>query len=353
MTRKNITLIIVIAGIIGSIAYLQLSKPKRVHADAQQIITETKSEKASKYPLAKELTDVQGFINAKPFSIQDEIGKKVILIDFWTYSCINCQHTTPYLNAWWKQYEDDGLLIIGVHTPEFEFEKKYDNVVEATKRFGIKYPVVQDNNYGTWSAYNNSYWPRKYLIDIDGYIAYDHIGEGGYDETEQKIRELLTERKQRLGESGEINKNMASLETTQTTNTRPGSPETYFGAMRNEYLTNGIRGKIGIQNLKTPTTLQTNALYLTGSWNITKEYAENIDANSKTIFQFNATKVNLVAESEKATKIYITLDGKDMGSAEISKSQLYNIVSLSAQGTHTLELRAASPNVHFYTYTFE
>ena len=149
----------------------------------------------SKYPRFAELANPDGYLNTDhDITIGEYIGKKVILVDFWTYSCINCQRTLPYLTSWDEKYRDEGLLIIGVHTPEFGFEKEYDNVKRAIEKFNIKYPVVQDNEYQTWRAYKNRYWPRKYLIDIDGYIVYDHIGEGAYDETEEKIREVLKER---------------------------------------------------------------------------------------------------------------------------------------------------------------
>src|SRR3989338_2998501 len=145
----------------------------------------SREEKSKQYQLAKEITTPDGFINTddKPIILNDLIGKKVILMDFWTYSCINCQRTTPYLNSWYEKYKDAGLEIIGMHTPEFDFEKKYENVEKAVKQFGIKYPVVLDNDRATWQAYKNYYWPHKYLIDIDGFIIYDHIGEGGYAET--------------------------------------------------------------------------------------------------------------------------------------------------------------------------
>ena len=145
-------------------------------------------EKSKRYSVAKEITTPDGFINTdgKPVTIGEFVGKKVVLLDIWTYSCINCQRTTPYLNAWYEKYKDDGLVIIGLHTPEFEFEKVYQNVLDATNRLGIKYPVVLDNDYSTWNAYQNRFWPRKYLIDIDGFVVYDHIGEGAYEETETK-----------------------------------------------------------------------------------------------------------------------------------------------------------------------
>ena len=118
---------------------------------------------------------------------------KVVLIDFWTYTCINCIRTLPYVKSWHEKYADQGLVILGVHTPEFEFEKVYENVVAATEKFELEYPVVQDNDFNTWNAFSNRYWPAKYLIDHEGRIRYSHFGEGAYDETEMKIREILTE----------------------------------------------------------------------------------------------------------------------------------------------------------------
>lgn len=141
----------------------------------------------SQFKLAPELTGISGYINTadgQKLTLADLKGK-VVIVDFWTYSCINCIRTIPYLNAWYDKYADKGLVIVGVHSPEFEFEKNYDNVKTAVEKFGIKYPVVQDNDKGTWNAYQNRYWPHKYLIDDEGYIRYDHIGEGGYADTEK------------------------------------------------------------------------------------------------------------------------------------------------------------------------
>jgi thiol-disulfide isomerase/thioredoxin len=155
--------------------------------------------KKMKYSMYKELVNPSGFVNSDPFQLKDIVGKKVILLDVMTYSCINCQRTFPYANAWYEKYKDKGLEIVAIHTPEFAFEHKIENVRDAMTKFGIKFPVVLDNDYGTWNAYGNNYWPRKYLIDIDGFVTYDHIGEGGYDETELQIKNALKERAERLG----------------------------------------------------------------------------------------------------------------------------------------------------------
>ncbi|HET6726981.1 MAG TPA: thioredoxin family protein, partial [Nitrososphaeraceae archaeon] len=137
----------------------------------------------SQFKKAPEFTGIASYINTNATQLSDLKGK-VVLVDFWTYSCINCIRTLPYLVDWNHKYSDKGLVIVGVHSPEFEFEKNIDNVKQAVTRFGIKYPVLLDNDHGTWNAFQNSYWPRKYLVDSEGYIRYDHIGEGGYVETE-------------------------------------------------------------------------------------------------------------------------------------------------------------------------
>lgn len=175
------------------------SEPSAVQPSKNNFLT--LAQKAAKYPLAPEIVDPNGFINTdgQPITLAQFKGKKVVLIDFWTYSCINCQRTIPYLNDWYKKYSDQGLEIIGISTPEFSFEKVQSNVQQAVTSLGIKYPVVLDNNMGTWNAYGNEYWPREYLVDIDGYIVHDHAGEGDYADTEQAIQQALAERDSRLG----------------------------------------------------------------------------------------------------------------------------------------------------------
>lgn len=200
--NKKIILAIVILIIIASIYYLQKQRTniELELVNVTQVTTESDAksiirikEKEEKYIHAPELQGITGYLNLNnsTITLQENIGKKVILIDFWTYSCINCQRTFPYLNEWWRKYKDQGLLIIGVHSPEFEFEKKRENVENAIKEFGIEYPVVQDNNFQTWRAYRNHYWPAKYFIDIDGFFVYGHFGEGDYELLEKKIQELF------------------------------------------------------------------------------------------------------------------------------------------------------------------
>jgi len=141
---------------------------------------------------APEFTGIEKWLNSDPLTLQQLRGK-VVLVDFWTYTCINCIHTIPYVKEWNEKYKDKGLVVVGVHTPEFPFERLTSNVEQAIKRFGITYPVAQDNRYATWKAYNNLYWPAFYLIDKEGRITYTHFGEGRYKETEAEIQRLLAQ----------------------------------------------------------------------------------------------------------------------------------------------------------------
>ncbi len=147
----------------------------------------------SQFKKAPEFTGITGFINTHDTIKLADLKGKVVLVHFWTYTCINCIHTIPYLNDWYQEYSNRGLVIVGVQTPEFSDEKNIDNVKTAVNHFQIKYPVILDNNYATWNAYGNNYWPRDYLVDNQGYIRYSHIGEGDYNQTEQMIQSLLAE----------------------------------------------------------------------------------------------------------------------------------------------------------------
>lgn len=139
---------------------------------------------------APEFTGIDQWLNSAPLTMQQLKGK-VVLVDFWTYSCINCANTLPYVKSWYDKYRQQGLVVIGVHTPEYPYERSTDNVRTALKRFDIRYPVAQDNRYATWDAYGNRYWPAAYLFDKNGKLAYTHFGEGAYQDTEAKIQQLL------------------------------------------------------------------------------------------------------------------------------------------------------------------
>ncbi len=165
------------------------NKPKPAVSDAERI-----SRKEAEYPRAEEIQESFGLINTDGVSIEEAAGEKVVLLEFWTYTCYNCQNAQPHINALHEEYADDGLQVIGVHTPEFGFEKDIDNVREAVRQANIRYPVVLDNRYATWNAYDQRFWPAWYLIDADGFVRYKHFGEGAYGETEKKVQELLAEK---------------------------------------------------------------------------------------------------------------------------------------------------------------
>lgn len=361
--QLRIAALVIALGIIGVTLYM-LSDKRNDPSVSAEILTVNgiDKDKDGKYPKAKEIVDPQGFVNTDgaPIAIADYVGKKVILVDFLTYSCINCVRVQPYLNAWHDKYKDKGLQIIGIHTPEFEFEKELTNVERAMKDMEVKYPVVLDNNYGTWRAYQNSYWPRKYIIDIDGYIVYDHIGEGGYEETERTIQELLRERTKRLGQQNGISTEVVKPDGAESVaDSISRTPETYFGSLRNgTHLENGRSGVTGFQNFVAPEILKTNRLYLDGVWTIALEYAEG-QTGSRAKIRVQAQKVFLVAGSIQGAKISVLLDGKPAtapdvfnGNLSVDQETLYRIVELPKWGEHTLELIIEEGPVNIFTFTF-
>ena len=352
---RNILLLAAAAVIVGAIFYFQSLKPDAGPSggEVKPVNLMNREEKAGRYSAAVELVNPSGFLNAETITIGELVGKKVILVDFWTYSCINCQRTLPYLNAWHEKYKDKGLEIIGVHTPEFEFEKDRENVARAIEKFGIKYPVVQDNDYATWSAYANRYWPRKYLIDIDGFIIYDHIGEGAYAETERKIQEALAERAKTLATEEKINGSIVRpAGVFQVESGKVGSPETYFGSDRNEYFANGQPGAAGRQVLKLPDQLFGNRLYLAGEWNIQSEYAQNILPGARIIYGYSAKNVYLVASAEEPVKIKILVDGNLHKEIIVQADQLYHVVGGIDYGVHALEIIVENPGLKAFAFTF-
>lgn len=300
---------------------IQLQKPKQSSSPEASTSAQT----------YVEIVNPAGFVNTDNITIGQLVGKKVILVDFMTYSCINCQRTFPYMVAWYKKYKDQGLEIVGIHTPEFAFEKDINNVRAAMQKFGITYPVVLDNDYGTWHAYGNQYWPHKYLIDIHGNIVYDHIGEGGYEETEMKIRELL----------GESTANGLAIQHLQPQQNFAKSPETYFGTLRNRLLPSMAR----------PLLIAPNTLYLVGEWNITEEYAQAV-ADASVLYRYNAKNVYIVAQADTDTQVDIVQDGTVLRTITIKQSTLYTLIENTQAGEHVLELKPKKPGVRFYAFTF-
>ena len=309
------------------------------------------SDMLPKGPLAPELIPGGEWFNSEPLQLS-ELRRKVVIIDFWTYSCINCQRTFPYLRTWHEKYADDGLVIIGVHSPEFEFEKDVDNVAEAIEDFDLQYPIVQDNNFATWRAYNNRYWPAKYIIDKDGYVRYTHFGEGAYDETEEVIQELLRE-------TGAEDVNQSINNPTYRNSS--GTPETYlgFGRMRGLASPDGVvRGSVS--EYSQPSTLRSNEFAFEGDWIVEEEYS-NPQEGSALYLNFEAKEVFLVMnskEGESKVRVYVDDEvqygGVDVvdGVVTVDSDTLYKLIDLPEPGRHILKLEFLDDNTEVYAFTF-
>ena len=353
---------IVVLAIVAAIFFLQKSKVSP-QAGTGNIKAELKE---NKYPKAPDFAGIERWINSEPLKI-GQLKGKVVLVDFWTYTCINCIRTLPYLKDWDKKYRDKGLVIVGVHTPEFEFEKKYENVLKAVNEYQLKYPVAQDNNYATWQLYQNRYWPHKYLIDVDGYIRYDHIGEGSYDETEKMIQQLLNERMERLDKKNGINVTITKP-TEDTEFQKIGTPEIYFGYQFD-------RGNLGYQGLKPDAIVDfkispnpyKNFVYLSGKWKYNADNMELISNDGEIFLIFEAKKVNIVAGSANNSNVFVYLDngklneknrGNDVifeGSSSIAKVnefKLYNVASAEDYDTHAISMVVEGKGFKIYTFTF-
>ncbi len=359
--------------------------------------TETEQETASTSPTtptsfgvgspAPEIkSDPGGWINSTPLSLAGSRGQ-VVLIDFWTYTCINCIRTLPYLKAWHESYADDGLRIIGVHTPEFEFEKVKANVEEATAEFGLEYPVIQDNDYLTWRAFNNRYWPAKYLIDKDGVIRYTHFGEGAYQQTEEMIKKLLAETGSDPGvglvspEAPERDPSAYPADHMQGL-----TRELYAGAGRSySALYNGdapyilqqefYQGAEQVVEFADPGDHSNHFLYIQGLWHNGLEsllHARQTEAFEDYIqIKYYAREVNVVMSVEDLAEPYdvrVTLDGVPIDEeaagidvlydeegnsyVRVDTSRMYNVIDSNIFSGRELRLSSNSDDFELYAFTF-
>ena len=317
----------------------------------------------SQFHRAPELAGISNYINSKEFKISDLKGK-VVIVDFWTYSCINCIRTIPYLNAWYEKYADQGLVIVGVHTPEFDFEKNPSNIQAAVQKFGIKYPVVQDNDRATWDAYQNRYWPRKYIIDDEGYVRFDHIGEGGYAETERTIQSLLQERAANIGNTIKIDSSTVNPGSPSVDFGQVNTPELYFGyGYARTPLGNAEGFKPGqtvMYSISDGQEIRPNTIYLSGKWLNNQDNMQLQGGTGRVILDYSAKSVNIVAggkgtlylsEDEQALSARGADVGKD-GSVAIGGQRLYNLVSHNNYGRHQLVIDATGNDFQVYTFTF-
>ena len=249
---------------------------------------------------APNLVGIADYINSTPEQLSKDIEGKVVLYDIWTYSCINCIRTLPYVTAWNEKYADEGLLIIGIHSPEFEFEKDVKNVQMAVDKHGITYPVVLDNEKQTWKAFENIYWPRKYITDHEGYIRYDHIGEGAYQKTEKIIHQLLQERSLSLGMQTASAESFVEIEEFQHTSFR--TPELYFG-----YKFAQGRNQLGSPEgfnpgndvtYSIPKDVKQHYFYLDGTWQNLQGSMKLISDSGSIVLPYHAKEVHIVTGIE-------------------------------------------------------
>jgi thiol-disulfide isomerase/thioredoxin len=327
---------------------------------------------------APEFAQISGYINTpdnSPLTLSSLKGK-VVLVYIWTYTCINSIRPMPYIHDWNQKYFNDGLVVIGVHSPEFQFEKNFTNVKDAVQRFGIKYPVILDSDHGTWNAYRNNYWPRYYLIDSQGYIRYDHIGEGDYNQIEKSIQSLLAERAALMGA------NEISFNTKPATVIKPGSlyyvdlrqnttPEIYIGY-------NTARAPLGnpegfkpeqtvSYSIPSTTNFSPHIVYLQGKW---KNNPDNMELQSdagRIVLTYYGKSVNIIAEGKgggvvsndkEGAAAALTSNnslGADLssdGSFRIDGQRLYNLAIHNNYTAHSIVIDVKGKGFQFYTFTF-
>ena len=311
----------------------------------------------------------------------DNLKRNLVIVNIWTYSCINVLRTLPYLIDWNTKYSDEGLVIVGVHTPEFEFEKNIDNVDKAVEKYGIKYPVIQDNEYKTWNAYGNNYWPRMYLVDDQGHIRYDRIGEGDYDQTEKMVQSLLSERNSKIGmeilesspKPSDVNKTPNNQNKISRFLEQPvgfskiKTPDLYFGHKFKDTPLGNQEGFHPEQVIKyailSNSSIKPNTAYLEGEWKNNLDSMELQSKFGKIVLTYSANSVNLVAGgigqgiahednsllSNKSKGVDI-VDGHKL---LIDGPRLYNIANhQSYDGTHSLIIDIKGKGFQAYTFTF-
>jgi thiol-disulfide isomerase/thioredoxin len=327
--------------------------------------TETRTNKMGQLvlPVEGQLPPLDGlgpWFNSKPLT-REELRGKVVVIDFWTYSCINCLRSIPYVKAWDERYRKEGLVVIGVHAPEFAFEREPANVAKALKDLGITYPVALDNNYDLWRALKNNYWPAHYFVDAQGRIRYHHFGEGDYEGSERVIRQLLAEAGH--APAGQAMAPVAASGAQAGAAMRDiGSPETYIGYARaDRFVSPG-----GLLNDKPKTyagaPLALNQWSLEGPWQVSRQSARSLAAGARINFRFHARDLHLVLGSGtgKPIRYRVMLDGKPVGpnagvdgSGVVNEQRLYQLVRQKGPvRDRTFTIEFLDPGVDAFSFTF-
>ena len=298
---------------------------------------------------APEFAGISTWLNSSPLTVGSLQGKAV-LIQFWTYTCINWMRTLPYITKWYETYKDKSFIVIGVHTPEFAFEKETNNVEQAIKRFGIAYPVAQDNRFSTWKAYQNYAWPAEYLVDKSGKIVLIQFGEGNYGKIEKAIARL-------------VGGSVSDTEPDDPGLGAIGSPEMYFGT--EEVNANGVLEKrpessaiVNTQNsgagervYTAPDDVPLNRFAFSGTWKISADNATLSVDGGEILLRFRAPRVNLVAGSPSSQTLSIVVDGKPQPPVTIQGSQLYSLYS-GVAGEHVLRLTIPKAGLSAFSFSF-
>jgi cytochrome c biogenesis protein CcdA/thiol-disulfide isomerase/thioredoxin len=305
-------------------------------------------------PEAPQFTGIDHWLNSSPLTMAGLRGK-VVLLDFWTYSCINCIRTLPYVEGWYRKYAAEGLVVVGVHTPEFAFEHDTGNVAAAIARFGITYPVAQDNEYATWTVFGNEYWPADYLIDATGHIRSTHFGEGGYNQTETEIRELLAQAGKTALPSAASAAPAPPIIANQT-------PETYIGTDRAASFASPQTAAPGPNSYTFPSSLPNDGFAVSGTFDFQAQYATATVAGDKLELSFYARDVYLVAAADSpvpatvsvtgATGAAVTEDVAAGGSMTIGLARLYHLVHLPSAARGTVIVTFNRAGARCYSFTF-
>jgi methionine-S-sulfoxide reductase len=313
-----------------------------------------------------ELSGATAWLNSGPLTRADLRGK-VVVLDFWTYSCINCLRALPYINAWYQHYKDSGLVIIGVHSPEFEFEKSTDNVRQAVQKFGIQYPVAIDSNMALWKAFNNRFWPAHYFVDAQGRIRGHHFGEGKYARSERTIRQLLAEAgAKNLPDPLDDAAGQGVSAASDTANV--SSPETYLGFARAEnFMSPGAFARDAAKDYALPAKLSLNQWALAGRWKVSAEKATLSAPPGRVVFRFRARDLHLVlgpGPERKPVRFRVLLDGKppgadhgmdtdEAGNGTVREQRLYQLIrQKGAVGEHEFTIEFLDGHVEAYSFTF-